>query len=72
MCLTGFQRQPARVERRAVALLERRVAVRDLVRDDREQQHGRDEQECLECLQRRRARAAGCAPCGVRGAANAA
>ena len=48
MCLSGFQVSRPSIERGGVALLERRVAVGDLVRDDREQQDGRDEQECSE------------------------
>jgi hypothetical protein len=55
----GIPAQPSRVERRSIALPERREPVRDLVRDDREQQDGGDEQELLECLQLGWARAAG-------------
>ena len=52
MCLIGFQVSRPSIEGGGVALLERRVAVRVLVRDDREQQHRREQQEVLK-MQRR-------------------
>ena len=51
--------ESARVECRAVALEQGDVAMRDLMRDDREQQDWGVEEDLLENLQRRRSRAAG-------------
>ena len=69
MCLIGFQVSRPSIERGVVALLERRVAMRVLVRDDREQQHRREQQEVLKCCNvgrasggRTRPSRRGCAP----------
>jgi hypothetical protein len=56
--LERIPREPSELQRGRVALLERRIPVRVLVRHHREQEHGRKKEEVLEFVQggRRRRR----------------